>query len=122
MNSIPNVPLPRNEPVLPYAPGSPERSSIKKTLDRMAGEQIEIPLIIGGREVRTGVTDTQVMPHDHGHVLATYHKAGVDEVKQAIEASAEAQREWMDWPWEDRLAVFLRASEMLATTHRDQIN
>jgi 1-pyrroline-5-carboxylate dehydrogenase len=122
MNSIPNVPAPRNEPVLPYAPGSAERASIKATLERMAGEQIEIPLIIGGREVRTGVTDTQVMPHEHGHVLATYHKAGVEEVKQAIAAAREAQKEWMSWPWEDRLAVFLRASEMLATTHRDQIN
>ena len=122
MNSIPIVPLPRNEPVLGYAPGSPERASIKKTLDRMAGEQIEIPLIIGGREVRTGVTDTQVMPHDHGHVLATYHKAGAEEVKQAIAASLEAQREWMDWPWEDRLAVFLRAAELLATSHRDIVN
>jgi 1-pyrroline-5-carboxylate dehydrogenase len=122
MNSVPNVPAPRNEPVLPYAPGSPERASIKATLERMAGEQIEIPLIIGGKEVRTGVTDTQVMPHDHGHVLATYHKAGVNEVRQAIAASQEAQKEWMDWPWEDRLAVFLRASEMLATTHRDRVN
>ena len=76
MNSIPQVPLPRNEPVLGYAPGSPERTELKAALKVMASEEIEIPLIIGGREVRTGDTDTQVMPHDHGHVLARYHKAG----------------------------------------------
>ncbi len=69
MNSIPQLPLPRNEPVLGYAPGSPERTELKAALKVMAGEQIEIPLLIGGREVRTGNTATAVIPHDHGHVL-----------------------------------------------------
>jgi len=122
MNSIPQVPLPRNEPVLGYAPGSPERAELKAALKVMASEEIEIPLIIGGREVRTGDTDTQVMPHDHGHVLARYHKAGVDEVRQAVAASLEAQREWAAWPWEDRLAVFLRAADLLATSWRPVLN
>jgi 1-pyrroline-5-carboxylate dehydrogenase len=122
MNSVTQVPAPTNEPVLSYAPGSPERAQLKAALDRMAGEQIEIPLIIGGKEVRTGNTDTQVMPHDHGHVLATYHKAGPDEVRQAVDASLAAQKEWMHWPWEDRLAVFQRAAELLATRHRATVN
>ena len=122
MNSIPQVPLPRNEPVLGYAPGSPERAELKAALKVMAAEQIEIPLIIGGREVRTGNTDTQVMPHDHAHVLATYHKAGEAEVRQAVRAALDAQREWARWPWEDRLAVFLRAADLLATSWRPVLN
>jgi 1-pyrroline-5-carboxylate dehydrogenase len=122
MNSIPNVPVPINEPVLSYAPGSPERAALKEAYARMAGEEIEIPLIIGGREVRTGNTDTSVMPHDHGHVLARYHKAGPAEVKQAIDASMKAWKDWSNWPWEDRLAVFQRAADLLATRWRPILN
>ncbi|HEX9938987.1 MAG TPA: L-glutamate gamma-semialdehyde dehydrogenase [Longimicrobium sp.] len=122
MNSIPQVPLPINEPVKGYAPGSPERAELKAGLKVMAAEQIEIPLIIGGREVRTGKTATQVMPHDHGHELATYHLAGEPEVRQAMEAALQAQREWASWPWEDRLAVFLRAADLLATSWRPVMN
>jgi len=122
MNSIPNVPAPVNEPVLSYAPGTPERALLKETYARMAGEEIEIPLIIGGREVRTGNTDVSVMPHDHGHVLARYHKAGPAEVRQAIDASLAAWKEWSEWPWEDRLAVFQRAADLLAGRWRPIIN
>jgi 1-pyrroline-5-carboxylate dehydrogenase len=122
MNSIPQVPVPHNEPVLSYAPGSPERTELKAALERMSGEQVEIPLIIGGREIRTGNTGESVMPHNHRHVLATYHKAGDAEIRQAIDASLEAQREWARWPWEDRLAVFLRAAELLATRWRPALN
>src|SRR4051812_13828178 len=122
MNSIPQVPRPRNEPVLGYAPGSPERAELKTALQVMSSAEIEIPLIIGGREVRTGNTDTQVMPHNHGHVLARYHKAGEAEVRQAVAASLEAQREWASWPWEDRLAVFLRAADLLAGRWRPVVN
>jgi 1-pyrroline-5-carboxylate dehydrogenase len=122
MNSIPQVPLPRNEPVLGYGPGSPERAELRAAIKVMSAEQIEIPLIIGGREVRTGRTQTAVMPHDHGHVLATYHLAGEAEVRQAVKAALEAQREWAAWPWEDRLAVFLRAGDLLATSWRPVLN
>jgi 1-pyrroline-5-carboxylate dehydrogenase len=122
MNSIPVVPVPVNEPVLSYAPGTSERAALKTALERMAGEEIEIPLVIGGREVRTGNTDVQVMPHDHGHVLARYHKAGPAEVRQAIEASQKAWRDWSEWPWEDRLAVFQRAAELLAGRWRAVLN
>jgi 1-pyrroline-5-carboxylate dehydrogenase len=121
-NSVPQVPAPRNEPVLSYAPGSPERTELKATLARMAGEQIEIPIIIGGREIRTGDTETAVMPHDHGHVLATWHKAGEAEVKEAVRASLAAQREWAGWPWEDRCAVMLKAADLLATRYRPILN
>jgi 1-pyrroline-5-carboxylate dehydrogenase len=122
MNSIPQVPEPVNEPVLSYAPGSPERAELKDALARMSGEEIEIPLIIGGREVRTGNTGRQVMPHDHGHTLATYHLGGAAEARAAIDAAVQAQREWAHWPWEDRLAVFLRAAELIATRWRPVLN
>jgi 1-pyrroline-5-carboxylate dehydrogenase len=121
-SSIPQVPPPINEPVLSYAPGTPERALLKETYARMHGEEIEIPLIIGGREVRTGNTDVQVSPHEHGHVLARYHKAGAAEVRQAIDAAMKAWKEWSNWPWEDRLAVFQRAAELLATRYRPVLN
>src|SRR5918993_889393 len=116
------VPEPVNEPNNTYAPGSPERAELKARLATMAAEKIEIPLIIGGREIRTGRTEKSVMPHDHGHVLAEYHLAGPEHIQQAIAASAAARREWAAWPWEDRAAVLLRAAELLATTWRPTIN
>ncbi len=122
MSSIPRVPQPVNEPVLSYAPGAPERARLKARLEEMAGEEIEIPLIIGGKEIRTGDTQKVVMPHDHGHVLATAHRAGEAEVRQAVAAALEAQREWVSWAWEDRLAVFLRAADLLATRWRATLN
>jgi len=116
------VPPPQNDPNLTYAPGSPERAAIKARLADMAAERIEIPLVIGGREIRTGKTAHSVMPHKHGHVLADWHKAGAKEVQQAIAAAADARREWANWPWEDRAAVFLRAAELLTTTWRQTLN
>src|SRR5215472_15558547 len=103
------VPEPINDPVRNYSPGSPERQSIKKKLAAMSAERLDIPLLIGGKEVRTGETATQVMPHRHGHVLATWHKAGAKEVQMAVQAAREAHREWSNWKLEDRAAVFLRA-------------
>jgi len=116
------VPFPVNEPVRSYAPGSPERASLKKRLAEMAKERIEIPVIIGGREIRTGETAQAVMPHDHKHVLADWHKASPKHVEKAIAAARTAQRDWANWAWEDRAAVFLRAAELLTTTWRDTIN
>jgi 1-pyrroline-5-carboxylate dehydrogenase len=117
-----HVPPPVNEPVKSHAPGSPERKELKARLATMAGERIEIPLVIGGRDVKSGETAQAVMPHDHAHVLADWHKAGKQQVVQAIEAAAAARREWASWPWEDRLAVFLKAAELLATTWRATLN
>ncbi len=112
----------KNEPVKSYAPGTPERKELKAELERIASEQIEIPLIIGGKEIKTGKTGTVVMPHKHSHVLAIYHKAGKEEVLMAIEAAMKAKKEWEKMPWEHRAAVFLRAAELLSTTWRQKLN
>ena len=116
------VPAPVNEPIRSYAPGTPERASLKAKLDAMAGEKIVMPLIIGGKEIKTGECGRAVMPHDHTHVLGEYHKAGEKHVLQAIEAAQKAQKEWAAWSFEDRAAVLLKAAELLTTTWRDTIN
>jgi 1-pyrroline-5-carboxylate dehydrogenase len=121
-SGVRRVPSPVNEPVKAYAPGSPEKKELKARLAAMAAERIEIPLVIGGREVRSGDRAQAVMPHDHGHVLADWHKAKKEHVQQAIEAAAAARHEWASWPWEDRLAVFLKAADLLATTWRATMN
>ena len=117
-----HVPAPVNEPVKSYAPGSPERKALKERLASMSAERIEIPLVIGGKEIRTGDVAHTVMPHAHEHVLADWHKATREHVGQAIDAAAKAHREWAAWSWEDRAAVFLRAAELLATTRRSTLN
>jgi len=117
-----NVPSPANEPVLDYAPGSPERKSLKQRLDEMLGEVVEIPAIIGGREVYTGKVEDVVCPHDHGHVLAQAHQCGAKEVELAVEAAAEAWRQWSKIPFDARAAVFLRAAELLSGPWRDTLN
>ncbi|HXG87276.1 MAG TPA: L-glutamate gamma-semialdehyde dehydrogenase [Vicinamibacterales bacterium] len=117
-----NVPPPTNDPNLTYAPGSPERVAIKARLASMAEERLDIPLVIDGKEIRTGKTAQSVMPHKHAHVLADWHKAGAKEVRQAIDAAVAARTEWANWPWEERAAVFLRAAELLTTTWRQTMN
>src|SRR4051812_30423735 len=102
------VPPPENEPVKSYAPGSPERASIKRRLAAMAADEIEIPLVIGGVAIRTGDPAPSVMPHDHAHVLARYHQAAPEHVRQAVDAAREAHRGWSAWPFEDRAAIFLK--------------
>jgi len=116
------VPEPHNEAVLGYAPGSPERAELRVRLDELTSRQLEIPLVIGGEEVRTGDTFGAVMPHRRSHVLATVHKAGAAEVERAIAASAEAWHDWSRTPWEDRATVFLRAAELLAGPWRQTLN
>jgi 1-pyrroline-5-carboxylate dehydrogenase len=116
------VPPPVNEPVHSYAPGTAERLSIEAQLTAMSGERVDIPLVIGGKRIKSGKTRQVVMPCDHRHVLADCHMAGPQHVAQAVAAAIEAQREWAAWPWEDRLAVFLKAAELLSTTWRDRMN
>ena len=98
MNTTPRIPAPVNEPVLSYAPGTRERAELKQTLKDMGGRQIEIPVVVGGKEIRTGRTADAVMPHCHRHVLAKVHQAGPDEVAGAIAAARAAWRDWTRIP------------------------
>ncbi len=121
-NYVINLKNIKNEPVKSYAPGSPERAELKKMLEKIHNEQIEIPLIIGGKEIYTGNTGKVVEPHNHQHVLATYHKAGPKEIEMAIEAAREAKKYWASLPWEHRASVFLKAAELLSTSWRATLN
>ena len=122
MNGIPKIPTPFNEPVLSYAPGTPERGELKRTVKELSGHQLEIPLVIGGKDVHTGRTVDVVMPHCHRHVLAKAHQAGPAEVQAAIAAARDAWREWSAWGFERRAAVFLKAADLLATRYRPIVN
>jgi 1-pyrroline-5-carboxylate dehydrogenase len=115
-------PQPVNEPVKDYAPGSPEREELRRRLDQMENERIEISLVIGGEDVETGKTAEVVMPHRKGHVLADVYQGGAAEVERAIEAAGEAWDDWSRMPWEERAAIFLRAAELLAGPWRSTLN
>jgi 1-pyrroline-5-carboxylate dehydrogenase len=121
-NAIINVPEPSNEPIYSYAPGSPERKAMQAALKEMAATKIEIPLIIGGKEVRTGNMGKVTMPHDHGHVLAEYHKAGPKEVQQAIDCAVASQEMWRSIRWEERAAIMLKVAELISKKYRYQMN
>lgn len=116
------VPQAVNEPILNYAPGSPERIELIETLEKMKSEVVEIPVIIGGEEIFTGETATNVMPHNHKHVLAQYHMAGPDEINRAIEVSQEAWKTWSVMPWESRVAIFKRMAVLLAHPYGHILN
>ena len=121
-NSIYRVPPAVNEPVSSFAPGSPERASLQAKLKEMSAETVDIPIIINGKEIRTGNTANCVMPHNHQHVLGTYHKAGEKEVQMAIDASLNARKAWADMPWEARVAIFKKMASLLQGPFRDTIN
>src|SRR5437899_1892381 len=121
-NAILSVPTPRNEPVLAYAPGSPERKALRAQLAKMSSEVIEVTPLVGGHRVATGRTADAVMPHDHRHVLAVWHKAGPADVGRAIDAALAAHREWSRMDWRDRAAIFLRAADLLAGPYRMVLN
>jgi len=116
------VPVPVNEPVLTYAPGSSERGELQAELRRLAARTIEIPARIGGRNVRTGRLAEARVPHDHAHVLARWHRCGKNEVARAIRAALEARAEWARTPWHQRAAIFLKAAELLAGPSRMTLN
>jgi 1-pyrroline-5-carboxylate dehydrogenase len=115
------VPRPENDPNLTYAPGTPARAELKARLKKMSEEVLDIPVIVGGKECRSGATERVVMPHKHSHVLATYHKASPEHVAKAVEAALDAQREWSSWSFDARAAVFLRAAELLTTSWRSTL-
>ncbi|WP_095982648.1 L-glutamate gamma-semialdehyde dehydrogenase [Melittangium boletus] len=122
INAYVRVPPPQNEPILAHAPGSPERASLQAALERMASERIDIPILIGGKHVRSHKTDTVRMPHRHSHVLATVNEADASHVQQAIQVALEAKDEWARMPFAERAAIFLRAAELLATKYRPLLN
>ncbi|HEU5212921.1 MAG TPA: L-glutamate gamma-semialdehyde dehydrogenase [Gaiellaceae bacterium] len=107
-------PTPANEPVHDYAPGSAEREAVLRKIAEMRGQQMDLPMVIGGEDVRTGNAFEQVEPHQKDHVLATVHEGGAAEVDRAIEAAGEAWHDWSRMPWEERAAIFLRAAELLS--------
>jgi 1-pyrroline-5-carboxylate dehydrogenase len=121
-NAIYNFREPRNEPVLTYAPGSSEREQLIKELESQYGKVVDIPLIMGGKEIRTGNTGKVVMPSEHSHVLATYHMAGEKEVRMAIDAALEAKCEWMTLAWMERAAIMIKAAELISKKYRFLLN
>lgn len=121
-NKVAMVPQAVNEAVLNYAPGSPERKSLNEMLAKLKAEVIEVPVIIGGKEIFTGNVATNVMPHNHGHILAKYHQAGSKEIAMAIESSQTAWKTWSVMPWEDRVAIFKRMAVLLAGPYRQILN
>jgi 1-pyrroline-5-carboxylate dehydrogenase len=121
-NAILNFPVPANEPVKPYLAGSPERIALDAELERQWNTVLDIPIIIGGKEIRTGDIGTVVCPHDHKHVLATFHKVSEKEVKMAIDAAMEAHKIWSETPWTTRAAIVLKMAELLATKYRPIMN
>jgi len=122
MSGTIRVPAPVNEPILSYAPGTSERAELKAALQSIAGQEADIPVIIGGEEIRTGKTHTLRAPHDHGLRLGVWHAGGAEEARRAIANTVEARREWASWRWEDRAAVFLKAAELLAEPWRSTLN
>jgi 1-pyrroline-5-carboxylate dehydrogenase len=121
-NAILNFPVPANEPVKAYLEGSPERIALDAELERQWNTVVDIPIIIGGKEIRTGNTGKVVCPHDHKHVLATFHKVTEKEVQMAVDAAMEAHKIWSETPWTTRAAIVLKMAELLATKYRPIMN
>lgn len=122
MNNIIQLPKPINDPVLSYAPGSAERKALKAELARSKAEIRDIPMIIGGREVRTGNTKPVNPPHEHKHVLANFHQGDASHVEQAIAAALNAKKDWENLSWDQRAAIFLKAADLMAGPYRAKIN
>ena len=120
-NALFKLPDAYNEQTRSYAPGSPERTELKAELERQYATEQEIPLIIGGREVRTGRMRNLVCPHDHRHILGRYHEAGEAEVHMAVEAALKAKRDWESTPWEDRAAVYHKIASLVSDRYRSEL-
>ncbi|MFA6261772.1 MAG: L-glutamate gamma-semialdehyde dehydrogenase [Bacteroidia bacterium] len=122
MNGFFNVPVPVNEPVLNYAPGSKERTELKAALAEARAKVIDIPMYIGGQEIRSGKTMEIRPPHDHQHVLGQFHISDATHVTQAIDAALAAKAKWEALSWEQRAAIFLKAAELIAGPYRAKLN
>lgn len=116
------VEMPKNEPVKAYLPGSPERASLKKELERQSAQVVQVPMIIGGKEVWTERKTKAVMPHDHAHVIAEAASGGEKELKDAIAAALAARKAWTEMPMEHRVSIFLKAADLIAGPMRDKVN
>jgi 1-pyrroline-5-carboxylate dehydrogenase len=116
------VPIAVNEPIKDYAPGSPERAAVAETYKKMYDSTVEVPMYINGENVKTGDIGTMSPPHDHKHLLGTYHKAEKKHIESAISTALEARKKWANTPWEQRAAIFLRAAELIAGPYRAKIN
>lgn len=116
------VPVAENEPILSYAPGTPEREEVLKAYKEMYNSTIDVPLYINGKHIETGDTATMAPPHDHKHALGVYHKAEKKHIEDAVEGALEARKKWATMPWENRAAIFLRAAELIAGPYRAKIN
>ena len=121
-HGISRPPEPYNEPIKSYVPGSPEREQLRARLGELSGQRLELPLVIGGKDVQLDESFEQVMPHDTDHVLATVSKGDASHVQQAIDAAATAWNDWSRTPWEERAAVLLRAADLLAGPWRATLN
>ncbi|HXP49779.1 MAG TPA: aldehyde dehydrogenase family protein, partial [Bacteroidia bacterium] len=121
-NAFYKVPQAKNEPIKSYVPGSAEREELKETLRQFMKEKKDIPMHIGGKEIRTGKTVAISPPHNHKHVVGYYHKGNASHVKKAIEAAMKAKDSWANMPWEQRAAIFLRAADLMAGPYRAAMN
>ncbi len=121
-NGIFNVPVAANEPIYDYAPGTPEREALLASYKAQFNAQVDVPMYIGGEEVRTGNTGNLTPPHDHQHVIGTYHKGDESHVEAAIEAALAAKDRWSNMPWEHRASIFLKAAELISGKYRYKIN
>ncbi|GAA4238474.1 L-glutamate gamma-semialdehyde dehydrogenase [Postechiella marina] len=117
-----NVPIAVNEPVKSYAPGSPERDAVLETYKNMFNSKVDVPLYINGKHIKTGNTRTMSPPHDHQHIVGTYHLAEQNHVEDAIATALEARKIWSQMPWEQRAGIFLKAAELIAGPYRAKIN
>jgi 1-pyrroline-5-carboxylate dehydrogenase len=121
-NGFFRIPVPVNEPILEFRPGSAERKEVKSAIAEMRATEVDIPMYINGKEIRTGNKVAIHPPHDHEHLLGYYHKGDESHVKMAIEAALEARKKWANFPWEQRAAIFLKAADLLAGPYRAKIN
>lgn len=122
MNAIFQLPKPVNEPILSYAPGTPQRAALKQAIADAKASVRDIPMVIGGQEVRTGNTKQVNPPHEHAHVLANFHQGDAGHVEQAITAALNAKKDWENLSWDQRAAIFLKAADLLAGPYRARIN